>query len=97
MEVYTNEKILDLLKIDLGELNPTIPRKQFMLTVIETARAEVERQGITIDETSLSDAMLIEQYAAEMYRKRAQDNPRYSTMTKYRTHNRLLSEKGRTI
>ena len=91
---YTDEAILDLLKVDIGELNPSQTRQTYLLALIKEARRDLTIQGVTIDQDNQSDAMLIEQLAAEYYRKRAEDDGKVSRMTEFRIHNRILSEKG---
>lgn len=82
--------MLDMLKIDLG-ISTTV--YDIRLTqYIATAKAEIKREGIVIDEDSISDCSLVIMYAAWLWRKResGEGMPR---MIRYALNNRLFSEK----
>lgn len=96
----TNEKdaeILELLMVDLGKAeNMPALQKKYLQSLISSARTEIKREGVTIDDESADDLLTVSMYAAYLYRKRAKDGddskmPRY---LRYRLNNRVLSEKA---
>ena len=87
-----NEKILTLLKIDL-EISTT-SRDEYLNNVIDLAKASIEREGITLEE-SIEDEMLVACYSAFLYRKRKSENYSMPRQLRYMLNNRLLSEKAR--
>jgi hypothetical protein len=64
----TDETMLAMLKIDLGIT--TTAYDQRLAQYIETAKAEIEREGVTLSADSATDGNLVIQYAAWMWRKR---------------------------
>lgn len=67
----TNAEMLELVKLDLGELNSD---KDILIgEIIEAAKEYVETEGVTLDMDSASDADLVRMYAAYLFRKRASD------------------------
>ena len=85
-----NDDILAILKNDL--LISTNAQDSFLKYTIETARRNIETEGITIQDT-ISDGMLIEMYAAHLYRTRREPAP-MPRMLRWALNNRLLHEKG---
>ena len=63
--------------------------------MIEVAKAAISREGITLSD-SVDDGMLIEAYAAFLYRKRREDVVAMPRSLRYLLNNRLLSEKGKS-
>lgn len=67
----TNAEMLELVKLDLGELNSD---KDILIgEIIDAAKEYVETEGVTLDMDSASDADLVRMYAAYLFRKRASD------------------------
>lgn len=64
---------LAMLKVDLGLMNPTEAQVSYLNALIDAAKLNIAREGITLDESKADDIMLVVMYAAWMYRKRAQD------------------------
>lgn len=81
-----NELILPLLKMDLDI--HTNKRDGYLNTLISSAKEFIAQEGITLGQ-SYSDTLLVEMYAAYLYRKRKEDAamPR---MLRYALNNRLL-------
>ena len=67
----TNAEMLELVKLDLGELSSDTDI--LIGEIIEAAKEYVETEGITLDMDSASDADLVRMYAAYLFRKRASD------------------------
>ena len=86
----TDNQILEVLKIDLG-ITAEIYNK-ILLPTIESARAAITREGIKIND-NIEDGMLIENYAAYLYRKRKEDVPMPRSL-RWRLNNRLFSQKA---
>lgn len=84
------ETILNLLKTDLGILHTL--RDSYFLTLLDSALQEIERRGITIDQSSADDQMLLADYAAWMYRKRQEDIPLANNI-QHRLRNRIIKER----
>lgn len=85
------ESILKILKTDLEISGPS--RDEMLGNMIDVAKAAIEREGITIND-SVDDGMLIENYAAFLYRKRREDVVAMPRSLRYLLNNRLFSEKG---
>lgn len=85
------ESILKILKTDL-EISGT-SRDEMLGNMIELAKAAITKEGITLNET-VEDGMLIEYYAAFLYRKRREDLVAMPRTLRYMLNNRLISEKG---
>lgn len=83
---------LQNLKINLGITATAYDERLQML--LDVAREEIKREGITLDETAeLSDANLLIMYADWMWRRRdsGEGMPR---MLRYALNNRLFAEKA---
>lgn len=87
----TNDAILTSLKIDL-QISATA-MDEYLFNLMEEAREKIKEEGITLSDSSISDGMLVEMYAAYLYRHRKSGDamPR---MLRYALNNRLFSEKA---
>lgn len=85
-----NEEILIPLKIDLQI--STDAQDGYLEHLIELARRNIETEGITVQD-DISDGMLVEMYAAHLYRTRRAPAP-MPRMLRWALNNRLFSEKG---
>lgn len=83
----TNAEILTLLKIDL-QISAT-SLDTYLSTLIDAARAFITKEGVTLND-SAEDGMLVEMYAAYMYRKRRDENASMPRMLRWALNNRLL-------
>lgn len=81
---------LEMLKIDLGITTNAYNSR--LEQYIASAKTQIEREGVTIDESSVDDTQLTVMYAAWLWRKRdsMEGMPR---MVRYALNNRLFSEK----
>lgn len=84
--------VLVPLKIDLDI--STTARDGYLTQLIVTAKTDIERQGITLDQSSTSDGMLVEMYAAYLYRSRRDGKMPMPRMLRWALNNRLLQEKA---
>lgn len=81
---------LQMLKIDLGITTTAYDSR--LQQYLDAAKAEIEREGATLNTTVLGDAQLIVMYAAWMWRRRdtMEGMPR---MLRYALNNRVFAEK----
>jgi hypothetical protein len=84
------DTLLNLLKIDLGITHNM--RDSFFIQLIKGIMIEIERRGITLDDKSADDQMLIVDYAAWSYRKRQEDIPLANNI-QHRLRNRIIKER----
>lgn len=85
-----NEDILKILKTDLEISGGS--RDEMLGNMIEVAKAAITREGIKLND-SVDDGMLVESYAAFLYRKRREDALAMPRSLRYLLNNRLLSER----
>lgn len=83
----TNADILTILKLDLGMSASAYD--SLLLNDIESARAAIAREGIALAD-SYEDGMLVEAYAAWLYRSRREDSPMPRNL-RWRLNNRRFS------
>ena len=87
-----NENILTILRTDLEISGDS--RNEMLNNMIDLAKAAIIREGITLND-SIDDGMLVEAYAAFLYRKRREEAVAMPRSLRYLLNNRLLSEKGK--
>ena len=83
--------VLKILKLDLQISVNSLD--DYLLTIIQAARNFIANEGITLTD-DISDMMLVEMYAAYLYRKRREEKAEMPRMLRWALNNRLLSEKG---
>ena len=88
----TDELMLAMLKINLG-INQTKAYDVRLAQYLETAKAEIEREGATLSADSVADCNLIIQYAEWMWRRRdtGEGMPR---MIRWQINNRIFDMGG---
>lgn len=87
----TDFEILSILKIDLGISSTALD--EYLQQIILSARAFIAEEGIVLNECS-SDGMLVEMYAAYLYRKRREETVAMPRMLRWALNNRLFAQKG---
>lgn len=87
----TDETILGILKTDLQI--STAALDAYLGSLISQARRLIATEGITLD-ASTPDGMLVEQYAAYLYRSRREAAGAMPRSLRWALNNRLFSEKG---
>lgn len=87
----TDEEILVPLKIEKN-ISSTA-RDDYLLLVIKSARDFIKEEGVEIDDSSISDGMLIEMYASYLYDQRKEKKPMPRSL-RWALNNRLFSQKG---
>ena len=88
---FTDEDILEILKVDLQVSSSALDL--YLLVLITSARAYIAQEGITLADTA-QDAMLVEMYAAYLYRRRREENVQMPRMLRWALNNRLFGQKG---
>ena len=84
--------ILTMLKTDL-QMNAAA-YDAYLTNLIVLSKAAIKKEGIVLDDTSTEDGVLVEAYAAYLYRKRREENAAMPRSLRYALNNRLLSQKG---
>lgn len=84
------ERLLGMLKTDLGITTTAYDSR--LTQYLQTAKAEIQREGAIMDQTSVDDAQLIVMYAAWLWGRRdgMEGMPR---MLRYTLNNRVFSRK----
>lgn len=86
----TDENILDILKTDLQISADAYD--EYLMNIVSLARQAISDEGITL--VAESDGMLVEQYAAYLYRKRKDEKAAMPRMLRYMLNNRLFRQKA---
>lgn len=98
----TDNDILTMLKTDL-QISVT-QQDTYLTNLIELAKAAIQKEGIIFNELTeegvskgitVEDGMIIQMYAAYLYRKRREENVAMPRSLRYALNNRLFSQKGR--
>lgn len=79
------------MKVDLQVSSSALDL--YLLVLITSARAYIAQEGITLADTA-QDAMLVEMYAAYLYRRRREENVQMPRMLRWALNNRLFGQKG---
>lgn len=87
-----DKTILSLLKTDLQISADAYDG--YLSEMISLAREAIADEGIAIDAKSDRDGMLVELYAAYLYRKRKGEKTDMPRMLRYMLNNRLLRQKA---
>lgn len=88
----TDDELLEMTKLNLTIIGTTWD--EYLTHLIEAAKKSIEREGITIDTTSLEDCNIIVMYAAYLYRRRVDAEAAMPRMLRYALNNRLFAEKA---
>lgn len=90
----TNGDLLTMVKANLAITSAAW--NTYLEQLVQVARKEIAREGITIDDEAIDDCNLIVMYASYLYRKRVEDNAEMPRMLRYALNNRVMAEKGAT-
>jgi hypothetical protein len=88
-----DEEILTALKVDLQI--STDKMDTYLRKMIEAAKTYIQTEGIQLT-CSTGDGMLVEMYAAYLYRRRREENVAMPRMLRWALNNRLFSQKAGT-
>ncbi len=92
------EDVLSMLKMDL-QISAS-QYDEYLMNMIKLAEKEIKKEGIVIEESetsgfSIEDGMLIQMYAAYLYRKRKEQVVAMPRSLRYMLNNTLFSQKGK--
>ena len=87
----TDEEILTVLKVDLQI--STDKMDTYLAKAIQAAKSYIATEGIVLN-CSAGDGMLVEMYAAYLYRRRREENVAMPRMLRWALNNRLFSQKA---
>lgn len=91
MIALADADILAILKVDLQVSSTALDT--YLNALIASAKDYISTEGITLADTE-SDGMLVEMYAAYLYRRRREENVQMPRMLRWALNNRLFSQKG---
>ena len=86
------EQLLARLKIDLGIINSTI-YDQRLMSLLEVARKEIEKEGAILDLTDISDSELVIDYARYLWQSRREPMTEPRSL-RWRINNRIFGGNG---
>ena len=89
----TKEERLTLLKNDLQML--TSSNDTLLSSLLDASVEYIQKEGITIVENDIGIDMVIVQYAAYLFRKRASEETYMPRFLRYNLNNILFSQKGK--
>lgn len=92
------EDVLSMLKMDL-QISAS-QYDEYLMNMIRLAEKEIKKEGIAIEESetngfSIEDGMLVQMYAAYLYRKRKEQVVTMPRPLRYMLNNTLFSQKGK--
>lgn len=90
-----DSNVLTMLKTDLQISVSATQYDDYLKNIIAFARAAIKEEGIELAD-NVEDGMLVEMYAAYLYRKRREENIAMPRSLRYALNNRLFSQKGST-
>lgn len=88
----TDENILEILKTDLQICASAYDK--YLENIVSLAREAISDEGVNLDPESDKDEMLVEMYAAYLYRKRKDEKAVMPRMLRYMLNNRLFRQKA---
>lgn len=89
----TKEERLTLLKNDLQML--TSSNDTLLSSLLDASVEYIQKEGITLVENDIGIDMVIVQYAAYLFRKRAGEETAMPRFLRYNLNNILFSQKGK--
>ena len=89
----TKEERLTLLKNNLQML--TSSNDSLLSSLLDASVEYIQKEGITLVENDIGIDMVIVQYAAYLFRKRASEETAMPRFLRYNLNNILFSQKGK--
>ena len=89
----TKEERLTLLKNDLQMI--TSSNDSLLSSLLDASVEYIQKEGITLVENDIGIDMVIVQYAAYLFRKRASEETAMPRFLRYNLNNILFSQKGK--
>ena len=90
----TDEQILLILKMDLQISSDALD--DFLFALISAAQDRIAKEGAVLQPGSISDGMLVEQYAAYLYRQRREPSAGMPRPLRWALNNRIFSQQIQT-
>lgn len=91
----TDAEILGLVKTDVGLLQTDTQHEAFLEHCLSSAKAFIEREGVTLDLNSAEDIGIVRMYAAYLFKRRnAGEDATMPRMLRWTLNNRVLAEHG---
>lgn len=91
----SDEQRLAILKKDLQLL--TNAQDELLKVMLLQAAAAIEREGIRLYQNEVETDMVVVQYAAYLFRKRAGTDTAMPRFLRYQLNNMLFSQRGRKV
>ena len=89
----TRNDQLTMLKHDLQRTKKFTEQDEYLLALLDDAAAKIAEEGIVLADT-VRDGMLCVNYAAYLYRKRADSEGAMPRSLRWSLNQRLLTQKG---
>lgn len=89
----TDQELLTILKIDLQISTGSLDA--YLGALLTAARGYIADEGIALTQET-ADQLLVEQYAAYLYRRRREENVQMPRALRWALNNRLMQQKGGT-
>lgn len=89
--MMADSDILTILKIDLQISSTALD--EYLSALIAAAQGYISTEGIVLTD-SYDDGLLVEMYAAYLYRRRREENVQMPRMLRWALNNRLFSQKA---
>ena len=83
----TDAEILMILKIDLQISSAALDT--YLQTLIDAARGYIQKEGAVLTASS-ADCLLVEMYAAYLYRQRREEDVQMPRMLRWALNNRVI-------
>ena len=84
----------EILKILKNDLQISVSNNDvYLKNIITFAEGAIKKEGIKLED-STEDGMLVEMYAAYLYRKRREESVAMPRSLRYALNNRLMSQKA---
>ena len=88
----TDAEKLSVLKQDLQQM--TTANDALLMNLLRQAKSAIETEGITLTEGEIESDMMVIQYAAYLFRKRAAPETEMPRFLRWQMNNMLFREKG---
>ena len=88
----TADQRLNILKMDLQRFNAA--NDDYLRELIKLSEKAIEREGISLKEDDIESDMLVIQYAAYLFRKRAGTDTSMPRYLRWQMNNILMSQKA---
>lgn len=88
----TDAEKLSVLKQDLQQM--TTANDALLMNLLRQAKSAIETEGITLTEGDIGSDMMVIQYAAYLFRKRAAPETEMPRFLRWNMNNMLFRQKG---